>query len=131
MIFERQQFVNQLIEHIGNNMIKVVTGMRRCGKSYLLFELFHNYLLSHGIAEDHLIEIRLDNRLNMELRNPDVCLKYIVSRIQDEKQYYLLMDEVQLMDEFEDVLASCLQIKNLDCYFSGSNSHFLISDIIT
>lgn len=89
MIFERQQFVNQLIEHIGNNMIKVVTGMRRCGKSYLLFELFHNYLLSLGIAEDHLIEIRLDNRLNMELRNPDVCLKYIVSRIQDEKQYYL------------------------------------------
>ena len=131
MIFERQQFVNQLIEHIGNNMIKVVTGMRRCGKSYLLFELFHNYLLSHGIAEDHLIEIRLDNRLNMELRNPDVCLKYIVSRIQDEKQYYLLMDEVQLMDEFEDVLASCLQIKNLDCYVSGSNSHLLSSDIIT
>lgn len=132
MIFERQQFVNQLIEHKNNQMIKVITGIRRCGKSFLLFKLFYNHLISSGIASDHIICIRLDNRLDAELRNPDKCLAYILSRITDkDAHYYLLIDEVQKMDEFEDVLNTCLQIDNLDCYVSGSNSKLLSSDIIT
>lgn len=132
MVFNRQLYVNQLIEHKNNQMIKVITGIRRCGKSFLLFNLFYNYLISSGVPEDHIICIRLDNRLDAEYRNPDNCLAYILSRIKcKQDQYFLLIDEVQKMDEFEDVLNSCLQISNLDCYVSGSNSKLLSSDIIT
>lgn len=132
MIFNRRLYVNQLIERKGNQMIKVVTGIRRCGKSYLLFNLFFDYLIQSGIDEDHIVCIRLDNRFNAAYRNPDKCLSYIISRITDKQaQYYLLVDEVQKMDEFEDVLNTCLQIPNLDCYVTGSNSKLLSSDIIT
>lgn len=132
MIFKRQLFVNQLIEHKNNQMVKVITGIRRCGKSYLIFNLFYDYLIQSGIEEDHIICIRLDNRLDAAYRNPDACLSYIISRITDKKeQYFLLIDEVQKMEEFEDVLNTCLQIPNLDCYVTGSNSKLLSSDIIT
>lgn len=131
MIFNRKQYVNQLIEHKNNQMIKVVTGIRRCGKSYLLFTLFKQHLLDSGTPADHIIEIHLDNRLQMRYRDPDICLEYVMSRLKDDAPYFLLMDEVQRMNEFEDVLATCLQIPNLDCYVSGSNSKLLSSDIIT
>ena len=111
--------------------MKIVTGIRRCGKSYLLFQLFKRHLIETGVKPNHIIEIQLEDRSNKELRNPDACLAFIKKRIKDQKPYYLLIDEVQLMDEFEDVLNSCLHIENLDTYVTGSNSKFLSKDIIT
>ncbi len=112
-------------------MIKIVTGVRRCGKSYLLFNLFHNHLPEKGVAEDHIIEIALDDRSNKELRDPDNMLKYVKERIVDGDIYYIILDEVQLLNEFEDVLNSFLHIRNADVYVTGSNSRFLSSDVIT
>lgn len=114
-----------------NGLIKIVTGIRRCGKSYLLFNLFHDYLLNKGIDEKHIIEIALDGRSNKELRNPDNMLKYVKEQIIDRETYYIILDEVQLLDEFEDVLNSFLHIRNADIYVTGSNSKFLSSDLIT
>lgn len=114
-----------------NGMIKVVTGIRRCGKSYLLFNIFYNYLLNSGVKEDHIIKIALDDRANKKYRNPDYLFEYIRKSISDEEQYYILLDEVQLVEEFEDVLNSFLHIKNVDTYVTGSNAKFLSKDIIT
>ena len=124
-------YLERLISHKGNKRIKIVTGMRRCGKSYLLFNLFKNHLIGDGVKPSHIIEIQLEDRINKELRDPDTCLAFIKKQIKDEKPYYLLIDEVQLMSEFEDVLNSCLHIQNLDTYVTGSNSRFLSKDIIT
>jgi predicted AAA+ superfamily ATPase len=113
-------------------MIKVITGIRRCGKSFLLFNLFHDYLLSTGVDEAHIIEATLDDRANMELRNPDRMLDYIKSRISDSTTtYYVLLDEVQMMEDFVGVLNSLLHIRNVDAYVTGSNSRFLSKDIVT
>jgi predicted AAA+ superfamily ATPase len=114
-----------------NGMVKVVTGIRRCGKSYLIFTIFKNYLLEQGIDERHILEIELDKRQNKKYRDPDIILDYIESCIVDEKQYYILLDEVQLLEEFEEVLNSLLHIKNVDVYVTGSNSKFLSKDVIT
>lgn len=127
----RNDYLKKLIDRMNNGMIKVVTGIRRCGKSYLLFEIFYNYLLQNGIDEGHIITIQLDNRLNIKYRNPDNLFEYIHSRIIDNKNYYILLDEVQYVSDFEDVLNSFLHIKNVDVYVTGSNAKFLSSDIIT
>lgn len=131
MEIRRDRYLERLIAHKGNGRVKIVTGIRRCGKSYLLFQFFKRHLIETGVKPNHIIEIQLEDRSNKELRNPDACLAFIKKQIKDQKPYYLLIDEVQLMDEFEDVLNSCLHIENLDTYVTGSNSKFLSKDIIT
>jgi hypothetical protein len=131
MIISRPKYLNQLIAAKGNKMIKIITGIRRCGKSFLLFELFHEYLNSINIDGDHIIEIALDDRANAEYRNPDKILAYIKSRIVDNNTHYVLLDEVQMMDDFVDVLNSLLHIRNVDVYVTGSNSKFLSKDVVT
>lgn len=131
MEIKRDIYLNKLIRKKKNGLIKVVTGVRRCGKSYLLFQLFHNHLLKEGVPEDHIIEVALDDRRNRALRDPDAMLRFIDGRIQDKGDYYIILDEVQYMDEFEDVLNSLLHIRNADVYVTGSNSKFLSSDVIT
>ena len=131
MQINRDLYLNKLVHAIGNQMIKVVTGMRRCGKSYLLFSIFHNYLTEHNVDENHIIEVDLESRLNKNLRNPDALLEYLFARISDEEHYYILLDEVQLVNEFEDVLNSFLKVKNVDVYVTGSNAKFLSKDVIT
>ena len=125
MEIKRDVYLKQLINARQNGFIKVVTGPRRCGKSFLLTTLFHNHLLSEGIAEDHIIEVALEDRMNQKLRNPDAMLEYVHSRITDKELYFIILDEVQKMDEFVDVLNSLMYIKNADVYVTGSNSHFL------
>ncbi|MBP5620572.1 MAG: ATP-binding protein, partial [Thermoguttaceae bacterium] len=131
MEIKRDVYLNRLIRREKNGLIKIVTGVRRCGKSYLLFNLFHNYLLDKGVKEDHIVEIALDDRSNKNLRDPDVMLKYVKERIVDGDVYYIILDEVQLLAEFEDVLNSFMHIQNADVYVTGSNSKFLSSDLIT
>ena len=131
MEIKRDLYLKQLIESRKNGFIKVVTGIRRCGKSYLLNVIFYHYLLENGVAEDHIIRVDLEDRMNKELRNPDAMLHYVHDRIKDKDLYYIIIDEVQLMDEFVDVLNSFRLIENADTYVTGSNSHFLSSDIPT
>ena len=131
MIIPRDRYLEQLVSRKHNGLIKIITGMRRCGKSFLLFKLFKEHLIAEGVPESHIIRIELDDRRNKSLRDPDVCLEYVTSLLKDESKYYLLIDEVQFMAEFEDVLNSFLHIDNLDTYVTGSNSKFLSTDIIT
>lgn len=131
MEIKREKYLKALTNRMHNGMIKVITGIRRCGKSYLLFKIFKNYLKKIHISDDHIIEIALDERKNKNYRNPDVLLDYVENKIKDNELYYLLLDEVQLLDEFEEVLNSLLHISNLDIYVTGSNSRFLSKDIIT
>ena len=131
MEIKRDRYLKQLIESQKNGFIKVVTGIRRCGKSYLLNVLFYHYLLDNGVADDHIIRIDLEDRMNKNLRNPDTMLHYVHDRIKDKNLYYIIIDEVQMMDEFVDVLNSFRHIDNADTYVTGSNSHFLSSDIPT
>lgn len=131
MEIKRDIYLDRLIRREKNGLIKIVTGVRRCGKSYLLFNLFHHYLLEKGVREDHIIEVALDDRSNKELRDPDNMLKYVKERIVDKETYYIILDEVQLLAEFEDVLNSFLHIRNADVYVTGSNSKFLSSDLVT
>lgn len=131
MDIKRDLYLKKLISREKNGMIKVVTGVRRCGKSYLLFNIFHRHLLKKGVDESHIIEIALDDRSNKQLRDPDNMLAYVKEKIIDDGDYYIILDEVQLLDEFEDVLNSFLHIKNADVYVTGSNSRFLSSDVIT
>lgn len=112
-------------------MIKVITGIRRCGKSFLLFDIFHEYLVSIGVDEEHIIEVALDDRTNAELRDPDKILDYIKSRIKDRDQYYVLLDEVQMINDFPSVMNSILHMRNVDAYVTGSNSKFLSKDVVT
>ena len=132
MQIKRDDYLNKLIRKKENGLIKVITGTRRSGKSYLLFELFEKHLEDSGVSKDHIIEVDLENRLNKELRDPDRMLHYVKDITdRDEGMYYVLLDEVQYMKEFEDVLNSFLHFKNVDVYVTGSNSKFLSSDIIT
>jgi predicted AAA+ superfamily ATPase len=132
MIFSRSKYLKQLIAAKGNGMIKIVTGIRRSGKSFLLMNIFHQHLVGEGVAEDHIIEISLDNRKNKRLRNPDMLLDYIDSKIiNDGLIHYIILDEVQLVDDFVEVLLSLMQDKRMDVYVSGSNSKFLSKDIVT
>lgn len=131
MVIERPKYIEQLISAKHNGLIKIITGLRRCGKSYLLFNLFLNHLKENGVDDEHLIRVDLENRRNKALRDPDALLRYIDSRMKDEEMYYILLDEVQHVTEFEDVLNSYLKIPNADVYVTGSNSRFLSTDIIT
>lgn len=131
MNIARDKYIRDLINRMNNGMIKVVTGIRRSGKSYLLFKLFYEYLLSQGVLESHIIKIELDQRKNRIYRDPDVILDYIETLIEDDKQYYILLDEVQMLNDFEEVLNSLLHISNVDIYVTGSNSKFLSKDVIT
>lgn len=131
MVINRDLYLQKLIDRQHNGMIKVVTGVRRCGKSYLVFNLFCNYLKSKGVDDDHIIMVNLEDRRNKKLRNPDALLEYIDGRFVDQQMHYILLDEVQLVDEFEDVLNSYLSVPNADVYVTGSNARFLSKDVIT
>ena len=131
MYFPRKQYLDRLISHQGNQMVKVITGIRRSGKSFLLFDIFYNYLQNAGVDDSHIIRIDLENRRNRMLRNPDMLMDYIDSLIKDNGMYYIMLDEVQLVSEFEDVLNSYVKMPNVDVYVTGSNSRFLSRDIIT
>lgn len=131
MIVRRDFYLQQLIAGNNNGLIKIVTGIRRCGKSYLLFKLFPEHLKNIGIKDDHIIKIALDDIENTELRQPLTLYRFIKSQMTDDNLYYILLDEVQLVPKFEEVLNSLLRIDNADVYVTGSNSKFLSSDIIT
>lgn len=131
MEIKRDQYLNALINRMHNGMIKVITGIRRAGKSYILFNIFQNYLLSIGVNPSQIITIEFDRYENRKYRNADFVLEYIHSCLRKGEQYYLLMDEVQLLPDFEEVLNSLLHYQNLDVYVTGSNSKFLSKDIIT
>lgn len=127
----RDVYLNKLISKRHNGLIKVVTGMRRCGKSYLLFNLFKEYLVNEGVAENHIIEIAFDSFENKRYRDPEVLFPYIMEKMSDERMYYVLLDEVQMLDDFESVLNSLGRKQNVDVYVTGSNAEFLSKDIIT
>ena len=131
MEIRRDIHLRRLIASQHNGLIKVVTGIRRCGKSYLLRVLFKNYLIENGVKENHIIELDLENRRNKKYRDPDALIEYIDELMIDSDMYYILLDEIQLVDEFEDVLNSYLSIRNADIYVTGSNSRFLSKDVIT
>lgn len=131
MRIERKIYLEKVIESRHNGMIKIITGVRRSGKSFLLFELFADWLETEGVKSDHIIKIDLENRRNKSLRNPDNLLEFIDSKMIDKDMYYILIDEIQLVDEFEDVLNSYLKIKNADLYVTGSNARFLSKDVLT
>ena len=128
---ERNLYLDKLIRRKNNGMIKIITGIRRSGKTYLLFELFYDYLIKSGVDKDHIIKIALDDRINKKYRDPDVLCEYVHNEVKDDDMYYVLLDEVQMVSEFEDVLNSCLHLKNADTYVTGSNAKFLSKDIIT
>jgi len=131
MEVKRDNLLDKLKFHRNNGMIKIITGMRRCGKSYLLFNLFSDALLAEGVKKDHIIKINLEDRRRKTLRDPDELLNYIDAQITDKDMYYILLDEVQLVNEFEDVLNSYLHIPNVDVFVTGSNAKFLSKDVIT
>lgn len=131
MEIQRTQYIDLLLNRMHNKMIKVITGMRRSGKSYLLFNLFKKSLIAQGVAQSHIISIELDRYENRAFRDPDVVLEYIHSCIKEEGMYYLLMDEVQMLSDFEEVLNSLMHNDSLDIYVTGSNSKFLSKDVMT
>ena len=131
MIVKRDNLLNKLKIRRNNGMVKIITGMRRCGKSYLLFNLFSEALMAEGVKKDHIIKINLEDRRLKNLRDPDELLHYIDAKIVDQDRYYILLDEVQLVNEFEDVLNSYLHVPNADVFVTGSNAKFLSKDVIT
>lgn len=131
MEIKRDRYLNTLISKEHNDLIKVITGMHRCGKSYLLFTLFKEHLLSEGVAEDHIIEIAFDAFENKKYRDPDVLYPYLKEQIKDDAMYYVLLDEIQLLGEFESILNSLIRMKNVDIYVTGSNARFLSKNVIT
>jgi len=131
VLFERKPYLEQLISSEGNGMIKVITGIRRCGKSFLLFNIYKDNLLERGIPEDHIIQVNLEDRRNKKLRDPDALLEYIDKQMTDKNMYYILLDEIQFVPEFEDVLNSYLNVKNAEVFVTGSNAKSLSKDVIT
>lgn len=132
MIITRQKYLEMLVAGQGNGLVKIVTGGRRCGKSFLLFQIFHQYLLQHGVDEGHLIEVSFDDRRNRKLCDPDALLDYLDSRIKsDGKTNFIFLDEIQLVDDFIGVLLSLMHTPNTEVYVSGSNSKFLSKDVVT
>lgn len=132
MIITRQKYLEMLVAGQGNGLVKIVTGGRRCGKSFLLFQIFHQYLLQHGVDEGHLIEVSLDDRRNRKLCDPDALLDYLDSRIKsDGKTNFIFLDEIQLVDDFIGILLSLMHTPNTEVYVSGSNSKFLSKDVVT
>lgn len=131
MQISRDHYLQQIKDRMHNGLIKVITGIRRVGKSYLLFTIFRDYLLGTGIQEDHIISIELDMRENASLRRAEALLEHVKSLIADKSDYFILLDEVQLLEDFKEVLNSLMHIRNLDIYVTGSNSRFLSKDVIT
>ena len=131
MEIKRDIHLQRIVGRMHNGMIKVITGIRRCGKSYLLMKLFRNYLLEHGVSADHIIMLDLENRRNKQYRDPDALIEYLDAQMKDDQMYYILLDEIQMVSEFEDVLNSYLSVPNADVYVTGSNSRFLSKDVIT
>lgn len=131
MEIKRDYYLKELVDRLDNGLIKIITGIRRCGKSYLLNTIFKNYLLEEGTDEKHIIQLSLDERTNFKYLDPDELDQYIRSLIIDEKKYYILLDEIQEVKEFESVLIGFMHINNVEIYVTGSNSKFLSSDIIT
>ena len=131
MEIKRDYYLKELIDRIDNQLIKIITGIRRCGKSYLLNTIFKNYLIEQGIDEKHIIQLSLDENKNKKYLDPDVLDEYIRSSIKDENKYYILLDEVQEVKNFESVLIGFMHINNVEIYVTGSNSKFLSSDIVT
>ena len=131
MEIERNYYLKKLISKRHNGLIKIVTGIRRCGKSYLLDPIFKDYLINNGIKKDHIIKMELDSIEHKKYRNPQELYSYIMNKVVDDDMYYIIIDEVQKCEDFESVLNSFLRKKNLDVYVTGSNSKFLSSDIIT
>lgn len=131
MIINRDRYLNQLISLRHNGMIKIVTGIRRCGKSFLLSTIYANWLKQQGVDDAHIIDINLEDRRNKALRDPDALLAYIDSKLTDDNMHYIMIDEIQLVPEFEDVLNSYLNMSNADVYVTGSNARFLSSSIKT
>ena len=131
MQIKRDTYLNELIAKKGNGLIKIITGIRRCGKSYLLFTLFRQHLTSEGVDEDHIISLALDDIENEEYTDAKTLYSFVKQRIKDNQTYYVLLDEIQLVNKFESVLNGFLRVPNLDVYVTGSNSKFLSSDIIT
>ena len=127
---KRDYYLNRLLNSRNNGMIKIVTGLRRCGKSFLLFNLFYDHLKKNGVDDAHIIKVDLEDRRNKELRNPDALLGYIDKSMCDNEMYYILLDEVQHVPEFADVLNSYLKVPNADVYVTGSNSRFLSKDVV-
>ena len=131
MEIKRDLYLQKLLNSRNNGMIKVITGMRRSGKSYLLFNLFADALSKEGVPADHIITVNLEDRRNSQFRDPDNLLQYIDAQIVDKGKYYILLDEIQMVNEFEDVLNSYLHINNADVFVTGSNAKFLSKDVIT
>lgn len=131
MVIERTVYLDKLISKKHNGLIKVITGIRRCGKSYLLFQLFKNQLLANGVDAEHIIEIAFDAFENKQYQDPYVLFPYLKEKISGEGMFYVLLDEVQLLDQFESVLNSLLHMRNVDIYVTGSSAHFLSKDVIT
>ncbi|MBQ7697746.1 MAG: ATP-binding protein [Paludibacteraceae bacterium] len=131
IVFSRKCYVNELVKRMHNGMIKIITGLRRSGKSYLLFNLFRKHLLDNGVSENNIIAIQLDKIWFRRLRDPEVCFQYIQDRINESSMHYLLIDEVQLMTGFEELLNSYVGMPNVDVYVTGSNSRFLVTDVLT
>ena len=130
-MIQRNKYLNELVSLQGNGMIKVITGMRRCGKSYLLFNIFASYLREQGINPEQIIKINLEDFKHRALRNPHNMYSYVESQIKDDRTHYILLDEIQLLEHFEDVLNGFLNIQNVEVYVTGSNAKFLSKDIIT
>ena len=128
---KRDLYLKKLIDRKENDLIKIITGIRRCGKSYLLDPIFKKYLTENGVDEEHIIKLELDSIENKEYRNPNKLYEYVMQKITDDRMYYILLDEIQKVEDFESVLNSFLRKKNLDVYVTGSNSKFLSSDIVT
>lgn len=131
MVIERNKYLQELVSCRHNGLVKIITGIRRCGKSFLLFRLFRRFLEDNGVANDHIVEMAFDDYAFKEFRNPDKFYAYVKGRIIDDQPYYIFLDEVQMLDEFEDVLNGLLHIPNADVYVTGSNAKFLSKDIIT
>lgn len=130
-MIQRNKYLNELVSLQGNGMIKVITGMRRCGKSYLLFNIFVSYLREQGINPEQIIKINLEDFKHRALRNPNNMYSYVESQIKDDRTHYILLDEIQLLEHFEDVLNGFLNMQNVEVYVTGSNAKFLSKDIIT
>ena len=130
-MFQRELYLNRLISRMNNGSIKVITGIRRSGKSVLLFNLFYDYLISQGISKDHILQYKLDNIKSRVFRDPEKLYDDIFSKMTDRQRYYLFLDEIQFVDDFSELMNSLSQVQNLDVYVTGSNSHFLSSDILT
>lgn len=132
MVIQRKKYLDMLVEGIGNGLVKIVTGIRRSGKSFLLFNIFYNYLIENGVEENHIIKISFDDLRNKKLRNPEMLLDYIETLIQtDKKTHYIILDEIQLVENFVEVLLSLMHNPLFDVYVSGSNSKFLSKDVVT